>query len=132
MSPRKRYADDVLACWVYWEALRRIGFASDDIYISVYHEIALGFEVCGVELRTQKRVFIINAAALTRSRGAFRNDWLAFCEDVLAKRIDTSTLEARWAKRPAEIGQLPGALVLKGFILPPIKEDHDVISKRSN
>jgi len=115
---KPRYAPDVLACWIYWEALRKIGFAADDIYVSVYHEMALGFEVCGVELRTQGLVFIINAAKLTRPRAAFRDDWIAFCEDVIAKRVDKQMLSRKWDRRPDGMDLLPGALVLKGFTLP--------------
>ena len=113
-----RYAPDVLACWVYWEALRRLGFSSDDIFISVYHEAALEFDVCGVVLRTQCREFNINAAKLTRDGEEFIAAWISFCRDVLAKRVGDRELQPVWDARPADVMLLPAGLVEKGFSLP--------------
>lgn len=112
-----RYAPDVLACWVYWEALRRIGFASDDIFISIYHEAVLEFDVCGVVLRTQCREFNINAAKLTRDGEEFIAAWVVFCQDVLDGRIGDRELQPIWDARPADVTMLPAGLVEKGFRL---------------
>lgn len=110
----KKYPDDVLRCWTYWEALRRCGFAADDIFTSVYFEPTLGFIVCGIQLRTQGKSFVINAARLTRPEQDFFKDWVAFCTD---ERPDAD-MQKVWDKRPADIGLLPAGLVAKGFVLP--------------
>jgi len=118
MSATDRYAPDVLACWAYWEALRRIGFDANDIFITTYQEAVLGFEVCAVILRTQCREFKINAAKLTRDSETFIAAWVVFGNDMLEGRISNEMMEAAWRARPMDIGMLPMGLLEKGFQLP--------------
>lgn len=109
-----KHPADVLRCWCYWEALRRCGFASDDIFTSVYFEPTLGFAVCGIELHAQGKVFRINAAKLIRPESEFFRDWVALCTGPL----DEKQMQRHWEKRPADIGMLPAGLIDRGFVLP--------------
>lgn len=120
-SVTDRYAPDVLSCWVYFEALRRLGFAATDIYVTVYYDPSLGFVVCGVALRTQGLEFNISAARLTRNEEQFFGAWTAFGNDVVAGRLTDEIMQPVWDARAADVGGLPIALMDKGFTLPLAK-----------
>lgn len=133
MASNDTWPPAITKAWFCFEALRRLGFAADDIHVGATRAIidrATKAEgtVARVELRTQDRVFGIHVAPVWADTiEAFNESWVKFAAKVNGEDPDQFTeseLQKFWDTHVAEmpIAELPMALIAKGFDIPMLGE----------
>lgn len=139
-EPTSEWLPEILRAWAYWEALRRLGFSADDIYVGIVRGVVAGGTadcVC-VQLQAQASTFtIIVALWANRDRAEWIDLWTKFClklsasggcaDDPWFSGFGKKELEAMWRDTTAlmtadnmGVEGLPLALVSKGFSLPVV------------
>ncbi|MDD5008554.1 MAG: hypothetical protein PHC68_09200 [Syntrophorhabdaceae bacterium] len=106
-------------CLAFFEALRRLGFSSDDIY----------FMVAGAEtpkkqltivLRTQSKEFVIIAGELSEDPDKIRETWIELANKLSSGQIDQEELNSSWRQSAARqhAGMFVASILAKGISIP--------------
>lgn len=106
-----------------FEALRRLGFSSDDIYFMVAGANEQGPKQTVMVLRTQGKEFKVITGYLEGSVEEIQDTWVEIATALNDKKIPQEQLDASWRScmlylRAAEF---VAALVKKGFELPKVQ-----------
>ena len=119
------YPPVIIATWAIWEALRRLGFTADDIWVQIAGNEAApesGYWMF-VVLKTQDKEFVIHImplGELTPKRTM--KLWKAFSGMIAGGRFDEGTMHGAYAhyflQREPGAASLITALTAKGFVLP--------------
>lgn len=113
----------ILDAWALFEAFRRLGFASNDIYALVaknaeHPDSGLWF---GVTLRAQEKEFTALLMP-TDNKEAVLSSWKTFAEQLAAGLFPQNEMQREWEERFIKRSPGPAALIsgllLKGFYLP--------------
>lgn len=129
-------SEPIRYAWVYHEALRRLGFRSDDIYVGIVDGVVGSaiMPVVHVRLVVDGRPFGIHVAVWNRGEEAFKREWQAFIDHLIGtvgvEQYGDQDFHGLWdatvkelARRPElDVSGLPGALVRNGFTLPVIQK----------
>jgi hypothetical protein len=142
MSDPKVWPKTITKAWFCFEALRRLGFQSDDIEVGAVLAVvdrvtrAEGI-VARVELRTQGRVFGIHVPpAWDGTIESFIDLWNRFAARVTrssdtAAAFTDAELQTFWDLHVNEadlpVTELPMALMHKGFEIPSLKKVADPV-----
>jgi hypothetical protein len=107
--------------WATHEALRKLDFLSDDIFV-----VTTGDDLVYVSLRTQGKDFNIRIGPLgDLSHEAFREQWLAFVTKLNGMQFDPSVLDqvlVQWlGTHPVRGFGFAEAIEAKGIRLPKIR-----------
>lgn len=103
--------------WAVFEALRRLGFSSDDIFFQVGGEVSRGmYQIC-IVLRAQNREFTAIPCAVQGDPEEIEQQWLQFAQAVVNGTVAETELSAIWKNSQALLGaaSLCAALLRKGF-----------------
>jgi len=109
------YSKEVQSLWIAHEALLRLGFQPDDIYVGRHIEGCV--EVVDCTLKTQKKQFVVNC-------GVFRKAIFSEWGDLVDRNnrhefslAEKNALFLSWPF-PQSRTEFISALVMKGFVLP--------------
>lgn len=116
------YSEPVLKAWSYYEALRRLGFAADDIFAQAHQEPVAGvlMHMFAVGLYTQGNEFVVNCGAFVTEEEAQAvcAEWGEFAGQ-LPDFSEPELIEVFKASEPWRTSaQFVLALRLKGFVIP--------------
>ena len=80
------YSEPILKAWTYHEALRRLGFRPQDIYVSIYREPVMGVlaYTFGCTLEAQDKDFTMSCGAYPDEAGVEQAvaEWQEFVEQL--------------------------------------------------
>lgn len=113
------WSEAVRLTWRWWEAMRRLGFTADQLFVVVAANAGLGGVLTSfVKLRHCGAVFKVGAAR-TPDPDAFAAEWDRFGRAIVAGEVPEATLRSWWdaGERIDAVG-LGVALLAKG-IRPP-------------
>lgn len=103
--------------WAVFEALRRLGFRSDDIYFQVGGEVSPGvWQIC-VVLRAQGKEFTAIPCAVAGDPDDIEKRWKVFSQRIVDRDVPEEELAKIWEGSQAlkNSAQLCIALLNKGF-----------------
>jgi len=113
------YSKEIQSVWVAHEALLRLGFSSDDVYVSCHEENKK--EVLDCRLLTQDKDFIINCGIIEDEKFEdFVEEWKSFVKNYNGNEFLEEELVALFDSWPfpQSMWFFVMALTAKGFILP--------------
>lgn len=108
-------------CWAWQQAFRKLGFSSDNIFVSINRngEIPGAPLWVFVLLKTQGLDFTVPAGPFEVSEETFAAKWTEFCTAFNERRIDEGDLIAAYQERMADKHvPLVEGLLRKGFRIP--------------
>lgn len=115
------YPSYILNAWFLFEAFRRLGFQSKDIYALVTKNAEdvdnLWF---GMLLQTQGKDFLAFVEPVVDGEAAL-NSWNAFANRLVEGQFEQQDMQREWSERlVAHEGgaSLASALIMNGFIFP--------------
>jgi hypothetical protein len=119
MSDSPDYPPVIWFVWTIHEALRRLGFISDDIFV---HADPLG--TVAVELRTQNKSFSAVVGPSGMTQAGFVAAWYDFATNLSSNKISQDDLVKRWDESRAKHDpSFITALLNAGFTFPRENED---------
>lgn len=131
MSASTTWPPAITKAWFCFEALRRLGFSADDIRVgAVVARVGLTVTkmvVARVELRTQDKVYWVDAAPWDGPIETFNELWVRFTTKINGDAADQFTdaeLQRLWDQHIGEmpIAELPLALIARGIEIPMLGE----------
>lgn len=101
-------------CYGVHEAFRKLGFASDDIFIGAIHGIAW------VVLRTQGKEFKVGAARTCRTQKEFEGLWTKTAQAIVDGKVHNDVLNRMFleASEVKDSVRFVAAILAKGIVLP--------------
>lgn len=114
------YPSYILNAWFLFEAFRRFGFQSKDIYALVTKNAEDDNLWFGMLLRTQGKDFLAFVEPVEDSEAAL-SGWNAFANRIVEGQFEKQDMQREWNERLAahEGGtSLAITLIMKGFIFP--------------
>lgn len=78
-------------CWTVHEALQRLGFKSDDIFVLMAENIA-------VQLRVDGKSFAVNLGVYPDGSEMFGQRWTIIVEGIRTHSVSDQLLEDSWAQ----------------------------------
>ena len=113
--------------WASFEALRRLGFASEDIFVQAGESLDAGLVQApsyqlGVILRAQHKEFIIDCGRIPEEPDAIEATWQRFCKAINDREVSERDLQRVWETSHAreQVVGLLTALTAKGFVFPHV------------
>jgi hypothetical protein len=108
-------------CWAWQQAFRKLGFPSENIFVSINRNGAIPDSPpwVFVLLRAQGLEFTVPAGPFDVTEQEFAAKWTEFCDAFNAGKIDESDLMAEYNERMADKHVLlVESMVRKGFRIP--------------
>lgn len=119
MSDSPDYSPVIWFVWTIHEALRRLGFPADDIFVH-----ADPFGTVAVELRTQGKSFSIVVGPSGLTQAAFVSAWYDFAVALSSNKVSQEALAKHWDEsRAKHDASFVTALLAAGFTFPREGED---------
>jgi hypothetical protein len=114
MSDSPDHSPAVWFVWTIHEALRRLGFPADDIFVH-----ADPFGVVAVELRTQGKSFSIVVGQSGLTQAGFVGAWYDFAVALGSNKVPQEILVTHWDESRAKHDvSFVTALLTAGFTFP--------------
>ena len=114
MSDSADYAPVIWFVWTLHEALRRLGFLAEDIFV---HADPVG--TVAVELRTQGKSFNIVVGPSGMTQAGFVAAWYDFATNLSSNKISQDDLVKHWDEsRAKHDSSFVTALIKAGFTFP--------------
>jgi len=104
----------VIEAWCVYEALRRMGFPSDSIYVGERADRTIF-----VRVTATGQAFVVDVGTAPDT-AAFLTEWRVFCRAMIDKSIDEDTALSWWnaSKARREAGMILAAIIRKGLRAP--------------